>query len=436
MKKYNLKFVLLLLISQVFFTITMAQSLSLKDYLKRVKTDNVELKISQQNTKNVKADYLIAKSAVLPSLSARANFQRDLNKTYLFINDENGNSQKLRTNFNNSIGTSLTLNQTVFNPMIFSAIKMVKLNQEAAELNHKSRLNLIKTNASILYWQAVLAKESAKVLLENSELAKFQFQQSKIFFKNGTISELGLHQSEIQYQKSIPIYKNAQNAYIKLMNDLKLVANISLLSEVHLTDSLHHFGLVSNVADNDGNVLLNTELLYLEKQKEIAENEVKARKKHWLPTLDLTVNYDYNAQANNFNFRTNKNNFLNANFGLNLPLYSGGKNKAEIDKAKITQEISQLNSIQSKEQLFTDLSHAKNNQALALENIKLLKTTIKLAYKELAIYNAQMKLGVISPIELKECRLRLIQSKLDILNAYLNLKISKLNINKLIHPQN
>jgi outer membrane protein TolC len=432
MKNYLFKLKLLFLFGCLFDQYSNGQQMSLNQFLEHLEKENLELKISDQQVENAQNDLNIAKSGLLPSITAGANYQRDLNKNYLFINDENGFTQKLRTNFNNSIGATVSLDQTVFNPMIFSAVKIVKLNKEVSEINHQATKNQLKTNASVLYWQVLFAKQSVEVLYENTELAEFQFNQSQTLFKKGVISELELYQTEVQYQKAVSAYQKNKTDYQKLLNELKTLINIPLDTKLELSDALNNIELSSN-QDRPFSVDKNLSLLSLQKQKEVALQETKGREKYWLPKLNLRVNYDYNAQANNFKFGANKNNFFNAQLGLNFPIYSGGKHRAELSKAKINQEVADLNLLQTKNKLAKELANHQNDKKLALEHIKLHQKTVKLTEKELNIYKKQINLGVISPLEFKESRLRFIQSKLDVLNAFLDLRISELRIKEVMN---
>jgi outer membrane protein TolC len=408
-----------------------AQSLSLQEFVTRVKAENVALKISSTAIDLAKEDSKIARSTVLPNVEISGNFRRDLNKNYLFINDPSGGLVRLRTNFNNSVNASAVLNQTLFNAKIFDALKLVKLSEELTVLNHLNQVKDIEANASTMYWQAVLLKESVNVLNENSLLAKSQYEQLQKLFDKGVASQLELQKFEILYKKTIPELHRTKNKYAAILNELKLIANIDLSSDLQLGDDLKTLHEALNFSQLKVEIDNQTQLKILEKEVEISEKEINAKRKFWFPKLDLVAAYDFNSQDNNFRFNKNKNKLFFAQIGINIPIFSGGKHKAEINKARIKKDIAEQNYLQTKSVLHKNLENAIHNYNTAVDNIQLYRETVVLALKELNILEKQLQLGVITSTDLKESRVRLKQAKLDELNSYLDLHIAKIQIQRI-----
>ena len=67
-----------------------------------------------------------------------------------------------------------------------------------------------------------------------------------------------------------------------------------------------------------------------------------------------------------------------------------------------------------------------------LQKIKEEKEVIQLGERELEIAAEGIKQGVVTPLEWKEIRLGLIESKLSLLNAYLDLRIAAATIKGLV----
>ena len=155
----------------------------------------------------------------------------------------NGTQTRLRTNFNNSVGVNAVHTQTIIDPAVFASVKIVKLTEELSKLNNDNLLREIVTRASGLYWQAIYTKESIKVLTENSELAKEQYDLIKKFFDKGVASELQLQQVEVYYKRTLPDLFNTKNQYESLVNELKNIANIPLEEPFKLMDGLENIEL-------------------------------------------------------------------------------------------------------------------------------------------------------------------------------------------------
>lgn len=428
--KYKFRFLNRLLFGAFLLIATSAysQELDLESYIELVKKDNIDLKQSAKQVQIAKEETKIAKSALLPEVGINGFYQRDFNRNFLFINDFDGSITRLRTNFNNSVSVNAALNQTIFDPTIFSAVKIVKLTEEISGLNNDRLSNELIAHASSLYWQAIFTKASVAVLTENSNLAKDQLAQIKQLHSKGTVSDLQVQQVEVFYKKTLPTLKNAKNQFQKLKNELKVLAHIPMTENIVLTDNLQTIGLNNPIYTGTANLEEQPQLKTLKKEVQITDRQINLKKKFWYPKLNLTAAYNYDAQANNFNFRDNENKLFFLQLGVSMPVFSGGRNRAKTAKAIIERETAELNLAKAKRNLRNQLQTAENNYNNAIANIETYKETILLNESEIEIFKKQLSLGVVTTIEFKESRLRLTQSRLELLNAYLDLHIAHLQI--------
>ncbi len=409
-------------------TSSYSQELDLPSYIELVKKDNIDLKQSAKEVLIAKEETKMAKSSLLPDVGLNGFYQRDFNRNFLFINDFDGSITRLRTNFNNSISANAVLNQAVFDPAIFSASKIAKLAEQISGLQHEYLNGELIAQASALYWQAIFTKASVTVLVENTNLAKAQLEQIEKLHNKGAVSNLQVQQAEIFYKKTLPPLQNAKNQFSKLMDDLKVLANIPTAERIVLTDDLQTIGLNNVIYTDEAGLEGQPKLKTLKKEVEIADKQIKLSKKFWYPKLNLTAAYNYDAQANDFNFSANENKLFLVQLGINMPIFSGGKNRAKIAKASIERETAALNLVKTRRDLHNQLRTAENNYNSAVTNVETYRETIVLNERELEIFKKQLSLGVVTTVEFKESRLRLTQSRLALLNAYLDLHIAQLQI--------
>ncbi len=409
-------------------TLSYSQELDLQSYIELVKKDNIDLKQSAKQVLIAKEETKMAKSSLLPDVGINGFYQRDFNRNFLFINDFDGSTTRLRTNFNNSVSANAVLNQTIFDPAIFSASKIAKLAEQISGLHNENLNSELIAQASALYWQAIFTKASVAVLNENSSLAKAQLEQIKKLYSKGTVSNLQVQQAEIFYKKTLPPLQNARNQFSKLMDDLKVLANIPTAERIVLTDSLETIDLNNVIYTDESGLEGQPKLKTLRKEVEIADRQIKLNKKFWYPKLNLTAAYNYDAQANDLNFSANENKLFLVQLGITIPIFSGGRNRAKIAKASIERETAELNLVKTRRDLHNQLRTAENNYNSAITNVETYRETIVLNEGELEIFKKQLRLGVVTTVEFKESRLRLTQSRLALLNAYLDLHIAQLQI--------
>jgi len=425
--------ILLVLFSQVSY----AQNLSLSSYLEKVKANNLDLQQANQQIRLATEDTKIARALLLPNVSLEGFYQRDFNENFLFINDDfDGTTTRFRTNFNNTLDVSATLTQTIFDPVAFSTNKIAKLAKELSHIKVANIENEFLTQAAQLYWQAIFVKESIKVFKTNKELAAEQFMQVDTLYKKGLVSKLEWHQTDVLYQKTIPLLHNAQNQYNNIIIQLKQLANIPVENELQLLDDLQSIQIVDLQSLETDKIKNQPQIQILKKELDISENEIKSNTKFWYPKMDLVVGYNFNGQDNRFNFGNNENKLYFGQLRVSIPIFSGWSNKATLAKSRLEKETLELQLKQKETELLSELQSAQNNYHNTIDNIQVHKNTIELNVKEIEIFNKQLKLGVVTPLEFKEVRLQLMQSKLALLNDYLELHIAQLQINRIVGNQN
>ncbi|HAS42822.1 MAG TPA: hypothetical protein DCS93_20240 [Microscillaceae bacterium] len=408
-----------------------AQTLDFKSYLALVKQKNLDLKQVKSQIYLSALDARIVKSSLLPQVNANAIYQRDFNKNFLFFNDPFLGSSRIRTNFNNSIGVSVEAQQVLFDARVFSGLKTVKLTKELSELSYQDAHHELIAQASQFYWQAIFIKESIQVLEQNKALAKEQVNQLQLLNAKGVISTLTLNEAVIQYKKTLPLLTNAMNQYQLLLHELKKLANIPQEQTLTLTENLTQPIISQPIAS--AQMLENqSQVKVLNKQMEIANQTLVGEKRNWMPSLSLNLGFDYNGADNAFKFNNNSNRLFYGRLLLNIPIYSGGQKRAEIQKAIITRNTLASNIQNVKQGLLKEIKNAQSNVLAASQKITIHQEIVSLNEKQIEIFRKRLKLGEVTPLEFKESRLQLTQSKLEILNAYLDLRLAEAQLRRIL----
>ncbi len=412
-----------------------AQSLDLDGYLALLQERSIVLQQSANHTTASRQDVRTARAALLPAAEIDLNYQRDFTKNFLFLNEEDPTGffpDKFRTNFNNTVNASAIVEQSVFDPVALANYRLAKLAAELAQLSNADLSKDLVNQGAQLFWQAIFARESLKVLEENKVLADEQWQQMRDLFEEGYASELQVRQSESFFKRTIPQLQSAQNAYGIMLNEMRALASLptgyplELEAEIILSDDD-----LNNVYIKDTSLIQNTQMRLLFRQAQIAERQIGAAKAARYPAITARLGYHFNAQDNAFKF-DNSNKLIFGQLGVQIPIFTGGFNSAQIQKAKIERE-NVLLEIQNKSlQLRKDLSNAALNLQTALEKIGEEKEAIQLSEKELEIAAESQKLGMVTPLEIREMRLGLTGAKLRLLNAFLDLRVARLQMNRIL----
>lgn len=408
---------------------------SLDEYLDLIKKGNIILNQSEHQIRSSKQDIALAKAALLPSLGADFNYQRDFTKSYLFINDEETAAlfgDRFRTNFNNNLTLDVIASQSLYAPTAKATYQLAILAKELSKLSHDDLSKEMVHQGTQLFWQAILTRESLKVLEENQSLALAQWQQMSDLFDEGYASELQVRQSESFYKRTIPQLESARNTYEILLNELKDLASLPLdhplepEGKISISDSeMASYFLADTI------LLNNPQLKILHQRLSMADQQIKISKTAKYPLIKVNLGYNLSSQDDDLSFDNNINLFY-GQIGIQIPFYTGGATKAQIQKDIINKESTQLEIQQKELSLKKELRNAKLNFQNALQKIKEEKEVIQLSERELEIAEEGIKQGLITPLELKEIRLGLTGSKMRILTAHLELRIARLQMERIL----
>jgi len=426
MKRRNFLLVILFL---MFSPILMAQqedvsALSLQEAVNIAVENNLTLKRSQLNQLNNEASLLEARGQRLPSLSASAsgrfNWGRSINPvTNLFEARRIGN-----------INLSANTNLTIFaGNQITNSIQQAKINVEAGNLNVEATQNDITLNVINLFVNVVFAKEQVSIAASQLKISDEQLLRTSRLVEAGSLplSE----RLEMQAQKA-----TAELEVINANNNLRLSKlNLSQQLLIPFSD-----GFDVSVPDLEAEDYplegVNANQIYaiaVESMPQVrsaelliegAEYGVKIAKGAYYPTLglggNLFSNYvDQAAFGNPESFGTQIDNNLSQAFGLNLniPIFSNFRNKASLQRARVQRNLSEMQSLEVKNQLRQDIETSYTNAYAARQSYQASLTRVASLEEAFRMAQQRFDVGALNSVDFQVAQNNLFGAQADLLNA-------------------
>jgi outer membrane protein len=411
-----------------------SQGLDLEGYLSILKENNLIIKQSINQRQSSLEDIRSARASLLPSAGIESSYQRDFTKNFLFINDPDFGLSKFRTNFNNSINVNFVAQQSIYDPAAMAQVKIAKLASSLSDLSLQQSTQELLTQGSQLFWQVLFLRESLVILKDNRALAREQWQQMGDLFEQGVVSELALQQSELFYQRTLPVLASAENSFESILNELKFLISLEPTDDLILSGQIALENIEAPIY-LEASINKNLNIQVANKELSIAEEQIRASKSARAPVLRANLGYNLNAQDNTFRFK-NDNQLWYGLISLEIPLFTGGFNKAQIEKSRINYANANIQMEQLRLNLLKNLKNAELSQLLALQLIESEKKAIFLSEKELEIAEEKARIGILSPFEKKEMRMNLTRAKLNLINAQLDLRIANSEIEQIIGSNN
>lgn len=443
MKKTNIKQTVL------FFGLVVCSLLSfgqqktwtLEECVNHALENNISIKQTQLDALIAEENITTARAKFLPTVSGSASQNYNFGS---FIG--NDGSRISRDTRGNSFGVNTGI--TIFNGFQnINLYKQAKLGLKTSQL----QLDILKDNISLnvvnAYLNILLNKETLKLAKEQIAISQKSLEQVQGLVDAGVRAKADLLASQSQLAADNERLVNAQNSVVLSLLSLSQILQVSKESfdvENILIDLTNTVLVYNNTDEILSYALTNRpEIKNAELNVENAEFNIAIAKSSYYPTLtfgaglgtsyqhiqgqdDVIPIFDPTAEVilelrpNGFGKQLENNLGYNFGFNLNIPIFSGFRNDANVNRSKINKERSNLDLEEQKQTVTTNIEQAYADAKASLKQYEASKTSV-IAQDE-AFKNELEKydLGVSTSFELEQVRNRLINAQSSFLNAKYN----------------
>ncbi len=416
---------------------------TLKECVDYALEHNLSIKRASYTTDLRKEDITSSKGNMLPGVSASASQNFNFGSGF----DATSNSRVSIDRRSNSFGlnTSLTLFNGFSNK---NGLLQSKVSYEASKLDLEKMKNDISLNIVNSYLNVLFNKENLKIAQAQVTISEQQFARTEELVDAGVQPKGNL--LEVEATKV-----NDENAVVTAENNLAL----SLLDLSQLLQIPNQNFDIEEISVNINSVALlynNTEEIFskaVENQPEIksaelalqnSETGIKIAKADYLPSLSLSAGmstvYNHNQGREDDFFIPNptdpsgapllvKNGFfdqLDNNLGefvglsLSIPIFNRGQVKANVNRAIINQEISQVNLDDSKRALRESVERAYINAKATLKEYEAAEKSVKAQEQSFTFAQERYNLGATNSFDFEQVRNRLVNAQSSLIRAKYN----------------
>lgn len=400
-------------------------SLNLEQALELATNKNKDISIAENQVSASHFALKEAKGNFLPELFLNANYNRNINRQVIFLPDQTGmGGSATELGSDNDYRASLNLSMPLFS-------QFNKINKNLADTRfnfqtemsrgvEQSIINAVKKS----YFNYLIALEVVKVQqgrLQNAQEIATDIEKK---VRLGKLTSYDLASAKVQVANAKNSLLEAESNKMPLANNLKLLLGLNGGNVLKLTEPISIID-ETLIIEQDVNSLLkqNSKLKQLEIDIERNKNQVKLSKSAYFPTLDAVGNYNYQAQADNFNL--SEYNWVNTTLiglQLQLPIFNGTITKIKVEQAKIAKEISEEEKDYTTkdyrmqfDELISKLDFSKQKVAVQKENMELTEEALLLSKK-------RYRLGAGTFLEVNDAEFSFTQARLNWLQAILEYK--------------
>jgi len=292
--------------------------------------------------------------------------------------------------------TRVALNQNLFNANLRSQYQASKAAEQASILNTKDSRDVVVLAVGTAYLQ-VLAS-AAKLETAKAQLTSAQSldQQTASRVKSEVSPEIDSLRSQVERQSAQQRLTNATNQLEKDKLTLGRITGLPVGQSFVLTDSLayHQPTAIDSDAATEDAIRSRSDLASAQAAVKAAELTLRAQKAQRLPVI--SVNADYGGGGSNFG---NYNQLYSIHGDVTLPIYTGGRIRADIEQASADLERKRAEYADLKGRIAYDVRLAWLDLTASDSSVKVAERNRQLAERALAQSQDRYANGVANYLE-------------------------------------
>jgi outer membrane protein TolC len=424
MKKFIFGILILLSLAnaQEILTLEEAINLALKN--------NYDIKISKNTFEIALNNYSLGNAGFLPTIDVSSGYTKSSNNTRQEYFD--GRSINRTGALSNSLNLGVTLNWTIFDGFAnYNNYRKLKETKELAQTSTLATSEDIIANVMLAYYDILRQKEILKTLKENIAISEQRVKIAEEKYKVGTGSKTELLQAkaDLNADQNSLLRQEIELKNAKVNLNLLLGRNPNIDFDISDTINLKDLSFDELRAKAFEN---NRSMLIAKANKEIAKLNFNGIKSRFLPKINFFIGYNFtrsNSQAGFIALNQN----LGFNYGLNFSfnIFNGFNSVREYENSQFEVLNSEIRYEQVKNNIEAQLLKLYESYKTSLRLIELEKENLEIARENVEIAIERYRLGVLTPLELREAQKTYIDAESRLISALYQAKVAEINLLKL-----
>lgn len=341
-----------------------------------------------------------------------------------------GNPVKLGVD--NTSAAQFSVSQTIFNRDVLLASRTKRDVRLQARQNTSNNKISIAVQVSKAFYDVLASIQQVKVSDENIVRIERSLKDAYNQYKAGVTDKTDYKRATIALNNARAAKKTNEELLKAKREYLKSLMGYPEKAELNIVyDSLQ----MEREAFIDTTETLNytnrIEYKLLQTQQGLLEANLRYNKWSFLPSLGVNGAYNFNYLNNDFGKlydRNYPNSF--AALTLSLPIFQGGRRKADIQAAQWQVQRNKLEIINFQNSANAEFTAAISNYKGSLANYLSLKENLDLAREVYDVVNLQYRNGIKTYLEVINSETDLRTAQINYYNALYNLLSSKLDVQR------
>ncbi len=367
----------------------------------------------------------------LSEMYPQVNFNYNLQHNFIIQTAViGGNNVKLGVN--NTSSGQFTLSQALFDRDILLANRSkADARQQALQTTSSNKIDLAAA-VSKAFYDVLYSKQQIKISGENIVRIERSLQDAYYQYQSGIADKIDYKRATITLNNTKAAQKSAEEILkgkLEYLKSLMGYPETGVLNIVYDSTQLERDILLDTLQVPDFNTRIEYRLL--ETQKRLLQNNVKYFKWAYLPNVYANGAYNLNYLNNNFG-KLYSNNFPSS-FGavtLGIPIFQGGKRKADVQTAELDLQRKELDIINLRKKVNSEYAQAMAIYKSSLYYYLGLKENLLLAKEVYDVVQLQYRSGIKTYLEVITSESDLRTAQIIFYTAMYQLMAGKIDVQK------
>ncbi|MDD2632539.1 MAG: TolC family protein [Bacteroidales bacterium] len=276
------------------------------------------------------------------------------------------------------------------------------------------------------YYQYLSVKEKVALAEEYKKLLTRLAAVVEDSYETGMINRNELLKVQVKYNEAALQAQKAQTGLALSQMALCRIIGVDLNTQLQITDSIAN---VSINLDTLNNLRAGNRIEYqlMQSQVEMAEQNIKMVRGDYLPTVGVSVGYNYLVMGlkdmDNYDQHG-----INALASINIPIVTFGERKGKIKSAKAEFNTKQLELQQATNYLQLEIEQARLNYTDAWTRVEMARIALEQASENMRISDDNYEVGMETIVNVLEAKAEWQKAYSNKIDALTNFKIHESNL--------
>ncbi|MCB9255898.1 MAG: TolC family protein [Chitinophagales bacterium] len=391
--------------------------------------NNFGVLISANNVEIANNNKSILNSRFLPSLSANAGANYNLNN--IIANRQDGTSTSLNGANSSAYNASLNLSYTLFDGLgRWYNYKQLKEQYALSELQARATIENAVVQTLAAYYDVAVQSLNSKIYKEALLLSANRLERTRTAFNFGQGNMLAVLNAEVDLSNDSISYANANLAVANAKRNLNAIMVQDINSDFTIDTNLVFMQEMDKNKLYNSMLANNASLLQAQKNMEIASYNVNVQKARYLPSITGTAQYGWNRSNNNAaSFLASSVSYgLSAGATASWNLFDGGATSTAVQNTKLNQLNLNLELEQTKNNLNRDFENAWADYQNKVFTYKNLENNLQSTIDNFSRSNEKFKLGQINSVEYRQAQQNLLLAATQLTQSKYSTKLAEIQL--------